>query len=436
MRRAAVVLLLCACVPSTQGAIRPALSPVESLRHSIDSLAADPQFRNSQIGILIVKPGSSDTLYSRNAGMLFIPASNMKIITGSVALAQLGADYRYRTAFVTRGAIRDGALDGDLIVIGRGDPTVSDRAQQGGARAWMVRAADSLAARGIKRIGGGLVRGGNAFPDSIYGYGWEWDDLSGSSAAPVDELEYNEGMTTVRQHIAGRDTVIETATRNPARTYLEALASALAERGITVGAGVSDSTADIVVPRTDTLFTVSSPPLRDILRLLMKPSQNQIAEILLHTLGLERTGVGSADSGAVIVRRQLLAWGAEHDGFVVYDGSGMSRHDLMTPETLLRTLVAIQRDTAFSAFHEALPVAGVDGTLRTRMLRTTAAGNMHAKTGSLEFVKTLSGYVTDADGERIVFSILDNHFTAPVDSINRFQNDIGVLLAGYRDRGR
>ncbi|MEP6905046.1 MAG: D-alanyl-D-alanine carboxypeptidase, partial [Gemmatimonadales bacterium] len=272
MRRAAGVLLLCACVPSTQGGVRPALGSLESLRRSIDSLVANPQLRNSQIGILIVKLGSSDTLYSRNAGKLFIPASNMKIITGSVALTQLGADYRYKTAFVTRGAIRDGTLDGDLIVVGRGDPTVSDRAQQGGAKTWMGRVADSLAAHGIKRITGGLVRGGNAFPDSIYGYGWEWDDLSGSSAAPVDELEYNEGMTTVRQHIAGRDTVVETATRNPARTYLEALGSTLAERGITVGRGVSDSTADVVAPRTDTLFTVLSPPLRDILRLLMKPS--------------------------------------------------------------------------------------------------------------------------------------------------------------------
>src|SRR5258708_1128936 len=118
MRRVAVVLLLCACVPSSQGGIRPALSPLEGLRHSIDSLVADPQLRNSQIGIVIGRAGSRDTLYSRNAGKLFMPASNMKIITGSVALTQLGADFRYRTAFVTRGAIRDGILDGDLIVIG------------------------------------------------------------------------------------------------------------------------------------------------------------------------------------------------------------------------------------------------------------------------------------------------------------------------------
>jgi len=435
MRRLFAVVLLCACVPASQGGVHPALNPRESLRHSIDSLVADPEFRSSNIGILVVKP-NGDTLYSHNAGKLFMPASNMKILTGSVALSLLGADYRFKTAFVTRGAVRDGALDGDLIVIGRGDPTVSNRAEKGDAKNWMRRVADSLSARGIKRISGGLMRGGNAFPDTIYGYGWEWDDLGGSSAAPVDELEYNEGMTTIHKQIAGRDTVVEIATRNPDRTYLEALASVLAERGIPVGGGVSDSTADIVAPRTDTLFTVASPPLRDILRLFLKPSQNQIGEILLHTLGLERTGVGSADSGAVVVRRQLLAWGAEHDGFVVYDGSGMSRHDLVTPETIVKVLFAIQQDTAFSAFYEGLPIAGVDGTLRTRMQHTPAAGNMHAKTGTLEFVRSLSGYVTDADGERLVFSMLDNHYTARVDSVSRFQNDVGALLAAYRDRHR
>jgi D-alanyl-D-alanine carboxypeptidase/D-alanyl-D-alanine-endopeptidase (penicillin-binding protein 4) len=388
------------------------------------------------MGILVVNPQSGDTLFSRNAGKLFMPASNEKIITGSVALALLGPDYWYKTAFVSRGAVRDSVLDGDLIVIGRGDPTVSNRAQQGNAITWMTRVADSLAARGIKRVAGALVRGGNAFPDSIYGYGWEWDDLSGDSGAPVDELLYNEGMTKVTARIAGRDTTVEIATRTPGRTYLEALASALSARGIVVDRAVSDSTADIVAPGADTLFVVSSPPLREILRYLEKPSQNQIAEILLHTIGLERTGVGSADSGAAVVSRQLITWGAEPDGFFVYDGSGMSRHDLVSPETIVRTLVAIQRDTAFQVFYDALPVAGVDGTLRTRMVGTRAAGNMHAKTGTLEFVRSLSGYVIDADGDRLVFSLLHNHFTVSVDSVSKFQNAVGVLLANYRGRRR
>ena len=387
------------------------------------------------MGILVVNPATGDTLFSRNASKLFMPASNEKIITGSVALALLGPDYRYKTAFVSRGAVRDSALDGDLIVIGRGDPTVSNHAQ-GSAMSWMARIADSLAARGIKRVNGSLVRGGNAFPDSIYGYGWEWDDLTTESGAPVDELLYDEGMTTMSARVNGRDTTIAIATRNPARTYLEALAAALTAKEITIARGVSDSVAEINAPRLDTLFVVSSPPLRDILKLLEKPSQNQIAEILIHTIGLEKTGVGTADSGAAVIRRQLITWGAERDGYRTYDGSGLSRHDLVSPETIVRTLVAIQRDTAFQAFYDALPVAGVDGTLRTRMVGTPAAGNMHAKTGTLQFVRSLSGYVNDADGDRLVFSLLHNHFTVSVDSVSKFQNEVGALLASYRAKRR
>ena len=388
------------------------------------------------MGILVVNPVTGDTLFSRNAGKLFMPASNQKIITGSIALTLLGPDYRFKTAFVSRGVVRDSMLDGDLIVIGRGDPTVSNRAQQGNAMSWMARIADSLTARGIKRVNGALVRGGNAFPDSIYGYGWEWDDLTTESGAPIDELLYNEGMTTMPAHVNGRDTTVDIATRTPGRTYLEALATALAAKRITIARGVADSVAEINASGLDTLFVVSSPPLRDILRLLEKPSQNQIAEILIHTIGLEKTGVGTADSGAAVIKRQLVSWGAETDGFRVYDGSGLSRHDLVSPETIVRTLVTIQRDTAFQAFYDALPVAGVDGTLRTRMVGTPAAGNMHAKTGTLQFVRSLSGYVNDADGDRLVFSLLHNHFTVSVDSVSKFQNEVGALLASYRAKRR
>jgi D-alanyl-D-alanine carboxypeptidase/D-alanyl-D-alanine-endopeptidase (penicillin-binding protein 4) len=236
--------------------------------------------------------------------------------------------------------------------------------------------------------------------------------------------------------VNGRDTTVDIATRTPGRTYLDALATALTARRITIARGVTDSVAEINASGLDTLFVVSSPPLRDILRLLEKPSQNQIAEILIHTIGLEKTGVGTADSGAAVIKRQLLSWGAETDGFRVYDGSGLSRHDLVSPETIVRTLIAIQRDTAFQAFYDALPVAGVDGTLRTRMVGTPAAGNMHAKTGTLQFVRSLSGYVNDADGDRLVFSLLHNHYTVPVDSVSKFQNEVGALLASYRAKRR
>lgn len=418
-----------ACTPAMNSGIAPVRTPLEALRWSIDSLVNQPKFERATLGFLVVDPNAGDTLYSHNAGKLFVPASNQKILSGSVALAQLGADYRYRTTFVTHGKIANGVLDGDLIVIGRGDPTVSDRVK-GNAMAFMQTVADSIAAKGIRHITGSLRPGGDAFPDSIYGYGWEWDDLRGESAAPVDELELNEGMTVRPAKVDGRDTLVAIATDSPTNTYLAALALGLNKRGVVIDHAVGG--IDSLTAPADTIYSFYSPPLREILKSFLKPSQNQTGEALIKTLGLEKTGVGMADSGAVVIRKQLAAWGVDSTSTVIYDGSGMSRHDLVTPEAIVKILIGIQKDIAFMAFYDALPIVGIDGTVRTRMLGSTAVGNIHAKTGTLEFVRSLSGYVTTAVGEKLVFSMLSNHYPGSVSDINKLQDAIGILLANYR----
>ena len=390
----------------------------------------DPKFANANIGLLIVDVKSGDTLYSRNAGKLFMPASNQKIITTAVALKQLGPDYRYQTVIAKRGPIRDSVLNGDLIVIGRGDPTMSDRVHGSAAKA-MAAIADSIRARGIKRVAGTLRQGGNAFTDSIYGYGWELDDISGESGAPVDELLYNEGMVQRAARIEGRDTVIAVATRTPGYVYLGALYAALTSRGIAVD-GLVNLTADSLAAPYDTVYVVTSPPLREIVKHFMKPSQNQIGEALLKTIGLERTGFGTADAGAEVVTGQLREWGVDSTGVVVYDGSGLSRHDLVSPETIVKILLAMQKDTTFNAFYESFPIAGVDGTIRSRMKGTPAENNLRGKTGTIEFVRSLSGYVDAADGALLAFSFLSNHFTTPVSEMTRVQDAVGALLAGLR----
>jgi D-alanyl-D-alanine carboxypeptidase/D-alanyl-D-alanine-endopeptidase (penicillin-binding protein 4) len=221
--------------------------------------------------------------------------------------------------------------------------------------------------------------------------------------------------------------------------YLAALAAALRARGITVDSATRTSPGaplpHVSSATTQALFTYWSPPLRDVLRALEKPSQNQIAEILLRTLGLGRGGAGTPDSGRAIVERQLLAWGAERDGFVIRDGSGLSRYDYVSPETLVHVLTAIRKDTAFAAFYDALPVAGVDGTIAKRMRGTPAAGNMHAKTGSIANARSLSGYVTTADGRVLVFSMLANNWTVPASHVLRVQDAIGARLAALTLKG-
>src|SRR6476646_6928400 len=125
-----------------------------TLRHAIDSMVAQSEFRNSHFGVLIVDPERGDTLYSLNAGKLFMPASNMKIVTGATSLVQLGPDYTYRTAFATTGTVRRDTLHGQLVVMGSGDPSISDH-MQGSAMTPLYAIADSLKARGIKAITGG-----------------------------------------------------------------------------------------------------------------------------------------------------------------------------------------------------------------------------------------------------------------------------------------
>jgi D-alanyl-D-alanine carboxypeptidase/D-alanyl-D-alanine-endopeptidase (penicillin-binding protein 4) len=426
------VVLAAACGGRTHAtALAPAGSRA-ALRPYADSLIANPMFRTANWGVLVVDPLSGDTLYSHNAGKLFMPASNEKLLTGATALTQLGPDFRFVTRFATNGSQRDSTLDGDLIVVGRGDPTFSDSMRAGDYRNAFRDMADSLSSRGIRRIRGSLRRAGDAFPDSTYGFGWQVDDLRTSSGAVVDELFVNEGLLPGKRVRSNGDTVsAPVVIREPAGAFLDALAAALSERHITLD-GSADARAALPDSGLLPIFELRSPPLSAILARMAKPSQNQIAEILFKTLALEKTGVGTADSARRVVERQLLAWGALPDGFAVRDGSGLSRHDYVTPETIVHVLDAMRTSRDFPVWYDALPIAGVDGTISARMKGTSAERNVHAKTGTVDKARSLSGYVTTADGRMLLFSFLCNNFTVPNREVERVQDAILVLLASSR----
>ena len=166
-----------------------------SLKKSVDSLIAESMWRNTNWGILIVDPSTKDTLYSHNAGKLFMPASNEKLLTGSTALAQLGADFRFTTTVVSSSPVTNGVIHGDLVVVGRGDPSMSD-AMMGDAMKPLRALADSLYAAGVREVTGALRKGGNAFPDTTIGE-WDWSNLETTSGAAVDELFFNNGVARV-----------------------------------------------------------------------------------------------------------------------------------------------------------------------------------------------------------------------------------------------
>jgi len=176
------------------------------------------------------------------------------------------------------------------------------------------------------------------------------------------------GDAIVTGTIVAGDSVIETVThRDPDAAYIAALREALTDKGIVIGdeAGPAAATGD-------TIAVMISPPLSEILPIFLKPSQNQIGEMLFKTIGLERGAAGTAIAGRRVVEAQLKAWGARDDGYVVRDGSGLSRYDYVSPETIVHILDAMRRDRNFPLFYQSLPIAGVDGTIQTRMRGTPA----------------------------------------------------------------
>jgi serine-type D-Ala-D-Ala carboxypeptidase/endopeptidase (penicillin-binding protein 4) len=238
-------------------------------------------------------------------------------------------------------------------------------------------------------------------------------------------------VVVVGGHIALGDSAELVITQHdPDEAYVAALTEALAQRGMSVGGQPAGSDS----ARVDSLFTVQSVPLRDILPMILKPSQNQIAEVFLRTVGLERSGVGTADSGRRVIERQFADWKIPADGFVVRDGSGLSRNDYLSPEAIVDILDVMRRSPNFDLFFQSLPNAGVDGTIGSRMKGTPAQGNLHAKTGTLPMVRSLSGYVRTADGRLLEFSILCNGWTAPQSEVDRVADSIGVALATMRLR--
>lgn len=471
--RSAAALLLAlaaACAPA-----RPAVTPAPAampappaaapIAVALDSIFSDSMFASAHWGVLVRSLESGETVYARNAGRMFTPASNMKLVTAAAALEVLGPEYRYRTRIAATGPVRDGVLRGDLLVIGGGDPTLSERFH-GSVDTLFGAWADSLRARGVRRIEGGVIGLDDVFDDVPLGRGWAWDDVEDSYSAEVGGLQLNEGFATVRVGVEnGRavvtarpgaagwipvisDSVVigeagsqpririqrtgvangirvsgsipadtawerEIAIRDNTVFFATALRQALRASGIHVEGNAVD--ADDLPPSRfagqAVLFTHTSPPMREVLAAFMKPSQNQIGEMLVKTLGVEMRGMGTWPAGLTVIDSVMRAWQMPPRLLSQADGSGLSRYNLVAPEFLVALLEREARSPNAEVYLQALPVAGRDGTLAGRMRGTPAEGNVRAKTGTLSGVRGLSGYFTTAAGERMAFSMIVNHHT-------------------------
>jgi D-alanyl-D-alanine carboxypeptidase/D-alanyl-D-alanine-endopeptidase (penicillin-binding protein 4) len=459
---------------------------VEALRADLARIFDDPAFSRMQWAVVVQSLANGETLYSRNASKLMMPASNMKIVTLAAAAEKLGWDFTYDTTITTSAPVVDGVLRGDLVVVGSGDPTIGGRG--GSATRVFEEWADRLRAAGLTGITGRIVADARAFDRETLGAGWSWDYLAAGYAAGVSALQFNESVADVAirpgmsaglpavievrpaesglildTHVTtsaagepdlelsrlagsnrlvvqgtvpvGSKEVVRSATVDrPALYFARVLREVLVARGIRVGGAAAEYEDVYAVPPTEPtrlLLSQLSPPLSEFARVLMKVSQNQYAETLLRTLGA-RSGAGTAIAGRAVVREVLSGWGIPEDGYVLADGSGLSRYNYVCADMLVRILSRMYSDPRHrEPFMATLPVGGQDGSIARRFVGTPAAGNVRAKTGSIANVRALSGYVTAPDGEPLVFSIIANHFTVPQSSIDAATDQAIERLATF-----
>lgn len=443
----------------------------------LDAIFNDPRFTRALWGVRIESLHDGRVIYTRNADKLVVPASNMKLLTMSTMAERLGWDFRYTTTIEAVGRVEDGTLHGDLIVTGSGDPSIGSPNETPSPvfEAW----ADALTRAGIRRVSGRLIGDDNLFDDEGIGPGWAWDYLNDGYAAPSGALSYDENTITIRiapaatvgqpatvtvwpaghgLHItslvttgatdsqssvvverglasqdvvlrgsvaAGRAPTVRTTTAiNPTRLFVDTLHQALAARAIAVRGGswdIDDIQTPVTADGRQTLATHQSQPLSSIGAQFMKVSQNFYGEMFLKTLGARFGKAGTTAAGRTVARETLTGWGVPEDAYVLYDGSGLSRYNYVSADAIVAVLKRMwSSDTHRGPFLAALPVGGHDGTLGSRMKNTALAGRVQAKTGTISNVRSLSGFLTTESGERLVFSIIGNHFTtgsAAVDEV-------------------
>lgn len=461
-------------------------SPRAKLVSEIDSLLNDSAFAHAFWGVRVMSTKTGEVWYERNADKMFMPASNEKIITGAVALNQLGGDFRYKTTVSANGAVQNGVLKGDLIVASNGDPSLYKRFYTD-SREVFRRWAEQLKTQGITRITGRIVGDDNAFEDYPYGNGWPFDDFEYDYSAEIGALQLNEnyvdllitppktvgeayqiqpstpsnyytvqnnlnvvptgssavsasrpyGQTKITlkgQVVAGGKALEESPTMpNPTLFY----ATVLRETLIAAGIQVDGEAADVDdLPQYNTqqatvLIEHQSPPFSQLLKVMMKISQNLYAETFTRTLGWAQNGIGSFENGHNIVENQLLTWGIPKKSYVYADGSGLSRYNYTNPRILTTILARMRVHQDWEIWKAAFPIAGVDGTIGNRMKGTPAENNARAKTGTIANTRGLSGYVTTRSGEELVFSILVNgHLLASRDT-DRITDGIVSRLAAW-----
>ncbi|MFN7925768.1 MAG: D-alanyl-D-alanine carboxypeptidase/D-alanyl-D-alanine-endopeptidase [Bryobacteraceae bacterium] len=441
----------------------------------IESLEGDyPAIANSSWGAQFLHLASQKSVFARNERHTFVPASNTKLYTAALALHRLGAAHRFTTRLLaSRPLDARGGLNGDLVLLGGGDPALS----LDGLR----EMATAARASGLRRVAGSVVGDDSLYPWEPYGTGWAQDDTRHHYGAPVSALvlEQNRMVAILSGSEAGGEAAVslrpalpyfsvhsrvrartgsqqrpelrratgsrqleiwgtvppresallDVAVEDPAHWSAWCLRETLLEQGIAVDGGVEvrhrapsqDSWTE--PPRGFELARRESFPLAGLLRAMLKSSSNLYAEMLLREIARSRGGAVTIDAALEQMSAFLLSAKIPGSDYAFIDGSGLSRLTLVSPAATVKLLDHMHRSQWRDAWTDMLPVGGEDGTLEERFT-SLAAGRVMGKTGTLAHVSSLAGYVDDSRGERYAFSVMINNANAPAPDLRDFIDKI------------
>lgn len=361
----------------------------------LDALCQSPLIQTSQVGLCIYDLTDRRYVYTKNHMQRMRPASCQKLITCLTALYFLGDRYQYQTSLYVDGPVQDGVLKGNIYVVGSMDPLIDKKGLQ--------TLTTSLQRIGVRSIEGALYADLSMKDDTPYGWGWCWDDDYGPYSALMVDAEDKFGPTWI----------------------------AMLQRA---GINVKDTEMrPAVCPIKDTArpLCILSHSLSEVMLPVLKDSHNICAETVFYQTA---AASGRRPAGRTDAQTQTSAFmteaGIDPTQSVVADGSGLSLYNYTTAMTFVQLLAHAYRTPAlYQALYPLLPVSSVDGTLKRRMKGTVAEGKVHAKTGSVSGISTLSGYLKAGNGHDYCFCIMNQGLANGKDGRD-FQDNVCTILCG------
>ena len=365
----------------------------DSLRFRLDSLLEDPLFETSQVGLMVYDLTADSTLYTYNHRQMLRPASCMKLVTSITALDALGPNYEYQTRLFYTGEIIGRTLVGNIYCVGGFDPMITQED--------VITLASSIRQLGVDSIRGLIVADRSMKESLDYGEGWCWDD---------------ENPILIPLTIGRKDNFTSTLAEEIARL------------------GVNLEKVELMQgrkPAQAKMIDVCCHSIKQVLQRMMKDSDNFYAESMFYQTAAS-TGhhPATAVDARNITKKLINRLGLDANRYRIADGSGLSLYNYVTVELLVKLLRHAWRTPSIAkALMPALPVAGVDGTLKSRMQNTLAQGNVRAKTGTLTGISSLAGYCTAPNGHELAFAIINQGILDKTTG-KAFQDRVCQVLCG------